>query len=205
MCGRYLIRGNLAPRVQTYLDSHPELMEASKQGTSGEVFPGMCAPILLLRGGQLKIGPSVWGLRFSSQKRTVINARAETLIEKNCFRDLFYNSGRCLVPATAFYEWTSAEESTRRKQKYLCAPQDSNTIYFAGLYDEDTKRFLIVTTAACDTLQKIHARMPLVLVQEEGLEWLRDDKKAELFLSRTDSMHWDANLADEPEHKLSDL
>jgi putative SOS response-associated peptidase YedK len=47
--------------------------------------------------------PSSWAPDPSIGQR-VINARAETLLEKPSFKQ-FVSKRRCLVPADGFYEW----------------------------------------------------------------------------------------------------
>ncbi len=57
-----------------------------------------------------------WGFPGPSGKGLVINARAETVMDKPLFR-LPFQGHRCLVPANGFYEWRDPEPE-------LEAPQD---------------------------------------------------------------------------------
>jgi putative SOS response-associated peptidase YedK len=59
----------------------------------------------------------------------MINARAETLLEKSAFRQPFLTQ-RCLVPADGLYEW---RRDGRAKQPFLIRRLDKAPIAFAGL------------------------------------------------------------------------
>ncbi|MDR3121223.1 MAG: SOS response-associated peptidase [Clostridiales bacterium] len=77
---------------------------------AGEIFPGTAVSALVgdfsCRNAEL----IYWGFPFPGKPfaRQIINARSETLLEKQMFARLTRNS-RCLVPANAFYEWSAAE------------------------------------------------------------------------------------------------
>ncbi|MHB8088906.1 MAG: SOS response-associated peptidase, partial [Anaerolineaceae bacterium] len=77
-----------------------------------------------------------WGLVPSWAKdisigNKLINARAETLIEKSSFRNAFARR-RCLIPASGFYEWRA---EGGRKQPYLFQLADKKAFTFAGLWE----------------------------------------------------------------------
>jgi putative SOS response-associated peptidase YedK len=105
----------------------------------------------------------------------MINARAETLIQKPSFKHLI-KSKRCLVPSSGFYEW---EKIDKRKVPYYIGIKNSKIFSFAGLYDNwkdrignELKTFTIITTDANNTLKPIHNRMPVILEQEFEEKWL---------------------------------
>ena len=51
-----------------------------------------------------------WGIKFPGDKSPLIfNSRMETISEKPYWRNLF-EKNRCLIPATAFYEWETIEK-----------------------------------------------------------------------------------------------
>ncbi len=107
------------------------------------------------------------------------NARAETIAEKPSFRQAI-KSGRCLIPASGFYEW---QHRKNEKIPYYIYLPDSRIFSFAGIYDHWTNKptgeiistFSIITTAANPKLAKIHnskKRMPVILKKEEEAQWL---------------------------------
>ena len=59
----------------------------------------------------------------------------------------------------------------------------------AGFYErcQDGERFVILTTAANDSMRPVHDRMPLLLEREEIEDWLFDDSLTPKFLEKTPS------------------
>jgi putative SOS response-associated peptidase YedK len=135
-----------------------------------------------------------WGLVPSwSKERTggarMINARAETLLEKPAYSRPAL-ARRCLVPADGWYEWQGSPTATDakgkpRKQPFFMAPAADEPLAFAGIYefwrDRDVHpddpqawliTFAIVTTAAEPGLDVIHDRMPLSLPAGRWDAWL---------------------------------
>ena len=105
------------------------------------------------------------------------NARGETVAEKPMFRRAF-QSRRCLIPASGFYEW-KAVPGQRSKQPFYISFRDGSPMAFAGLWEtsktaDGTKvdTCAIITTQANAVLAPIHDRMPVVLNQEDWETWL---------------------------------
>lgn len=135
-----------------------------------------------------------WGLVPSWAKDTkvgirMINARAETLLDKNAFAKAAV-ARRCLVPAAGWYEWQVSPTATTqagkpRKQPFFVRRADEDLLAFAGVYEfwrdrsvADTDpsawvaSFSIITTRAEDGLERIHDRQPSVLDRGGWDEWL---------------------------------
>ena len=55
-------------------------------------------------------------------------------------------------------------------------------MYRAGFCDwfENERRFVILTTAANDSMTKVHNRMPLILEKEQLTDWFDDRKMEEI-------------------------
>jgi len=73
------------------------------------IAPTQLAPVVTNRKGTNRMEQFRWGsvpfwARNTSIGNRMINARAETLVTKPSFNDLFKNR-RCLVLASGFYEW----------------------------------------------------------------------------------------------------
>ena len=60
-------------------------------------------PILTVGRGSA-VGVVRWGIPGNRDGRPLFNARSETVHQLPAFRDAF-QSGRCLIPASGFYEW----------------------------------------------------------------------------------------------------
>lgn len=106
-----------------------------------------------------------WGLQTSWGSKLIINARAETLLKKAFFNPLVNN--RCIIPATAYYEWRKAGKSKIKTEIKL---DKKNIFGFAGLHDN--KNFTIITCAPHDSIKHIHNRMPVILTDLSTQEWL---------------------------------
>jgi putative SOS response-associated peptidase YedK len=132
--------------------------------------------------GRRKVGRVRWGLvpPWADSPRVgarMINARAETLLDKDVFRRPLERR-RCLVPADGFYEWTARPGGG--KQAWHLRPRGGGVLAFAGLWetwrarggDERVVSATIVTTGANATVAPVHDRMPACLPAEAWGEWL---------------------------------
>ena len=106
-----------------------------------------------------------WGLQTGWGSKLIINARAETLLKKAFFNPLVNN--RCIIPATAYYEWRRAGKSKIKTEIKL---DKKNIFGFAGLHNN--KNFTIITCAPHDSIKHIHNRMPVILNDLSTQEWL---------------------------------
>lgn len=106
---------------------------------------------------------------------TIINARAETVLEKPSFRGAMRHK-RCLVPANAFYEFIGPAGG---KRPMMMSPRGKGPIAFAGLYEQwlgaegsEIETMAIITTAASAAVAVVHDRMPAILPPEHFEAWL---------------------------------
>lgn len=162
MCGRYeldAIRKDLWERYHI-VESQEDFI--AKQ----EIFPTNICPVIVP-------GPAItklkWGFTEAFAKRPLINARQETILQKPTFRESF-TSSRCIVPATAFFEW---EKSGDIKIKHRISVKGLPIFSIAGIRKSYAQpdgtmleTFSIITTDATPSFSKIHNRMPVILKQE---------------------------------------
>jgi putative SOS response-associated peptidase YedK len=147
MCGRYALHAN--PDVialQFGLDAVFEIRPHYNIAPASE--------ILVVR--ETKASLARWGLRGK-----FINLRAETV------RARFRTSGRCLVPASGFYEW---QARAGRKQPFYFLPKKDPLFGFAALWERDTCS--LITTEPNAVMRDIHDRMPLIVPKDRYGEWL---------------------------------
>lgn len=170
MCGRYALDADIDLLIERY---KAIIAEREVSGKS-EIFPTDSQPIITENGGR-RIEMAKWGFMPHYAKRPLINARGETVHEKPSFRRSFLN-GRCLVPATAFFEW---EEKDGKKIKRKISVEDVSIFSMAGLFedfiDKEGKKFrayTILTTDANSKMAKIHDRMPVIVSPEDEEKWL---------------------------------
>lgn len=164
MCGRYQIElpadvlREVCESIERNKRLQPESYEQLEIKFDGEVFPTDVVPVLTEAHGYV---PMKWGFCAPS-RRPVINARIETAHEKPLFRSAMLNR-RCLVPASAFYEW---QQLGAAKAKCRVYQPDQELIFFAGCYREENDglpgHFVILTQAAAPELVALHDRMPVI-------------------------------------------
>lgn len=104
----------------------------------------------------------------------LINARAETVMEKPSFREAFKRR-RCLVPLDGFYEWSRRGD---RKRPFYFHMRDGEPFAVAGLWEvwegegEMLETCTLLTTEANELLAPYHDRMPVILSPEDYDRWL---------------------------------
>lgn len=139
----------------------------------GDICPTNTAPIIEKSEHGLNLDVCKWGYPLLQGKKLVINTRTESVMDKPSFLNgiLYYH---ILIPASGFYEWS------RLKEKNTFFRYDAALLYMAGfcVWFEDERRFVILTTAANESMRKVHDRMPLILEKEQLADWL-DDRKME--------------------------
>jgi putative SOS response-associated peptidase YedK len=135
--------------------------------------------------GTRELFPLKWGLvpawsNDMSIGAKMNNARAETVYEKNSFRNAIRRR-RCIVPVSGFYEWRRAGKS---KQAYHIHRKDNKLLALAGIWEENgavpegpIQTFSILTTTANATMSPIHDRMPVFIEHQDVDHWL--DAKVE--------------------------
>ena len=123
-----------------------------------------------------------WGLVPSWAKditvgSRMINARAETLLEKPSFLNAFQKR-RCLIPANGFYEWQKRGRNIV-PLPYLITLKDKSPFAFAGLWDSWTppggqpiQTCTIVTCSPNELIASIHDRMPVILDPINAWLWM---------------------------------
>ncbi len=172
MCSRYYISPVIG-EVLSALTHQPVSFQ------SRDVRPSDTAPILTASDGKLGLSALEWGFPASDKKR-IINARAETAGEKKLFKRGLARH-RVVIPAAGFYEWNALKEKHRFSRK------DAPVIYLAGIADRFQGRpcFVILTTAANASVAPVHSRMPLVLEPEQLVPWISNGGATDTLLKQT--------------------
>ena len=174
MCGRFTIVPTIDFHERFGLPPGPALSPRYN------VAPGQEVPVVI-REDRNRVVPMTWGLIPSYSPdpvggRPLINARAETLMERPAFREAVQNR-RCLVPASGFYEW---KKEGRRRVPFYIRLKTAPLFAFAGLYEtrRDTHgrelgTFTIITTEPNELVAGLHDRMPAILAREREAGWIR--------------------------------
>ncbi len=113
----------------------------------------------------------------------MINARAETLLDKAAFRPAFERR-RCIIPVDGFYEWRAMPGG--KKQPYYIFATDGVPLALAGLWESFRDRTdpdaawvrscTVITTEANATMRSLHDRMPVILDSSDWTTWLDPDQ-----------------------------
>jgi putative SOS response-associated peptidase YedK len=145
--------------------------------------PLQALPVIRREGQQNRLDLLRWGLVPAwAQEDTgssLINARVESLRERPSFRHLLRHR-RCLVPASAFYEWL---KHPRGRFPFRFFLPEEPLFAMAGLWDEWYNRetgeilrsFVVITVPANALVSRIHNRMPAILPRAAEALWLDAD------------------------------
>lgn len=177
MCGRYYVDDEMYQEIELLtgkIDREQRLLGKT------DIYPSSMAPMLTASGGAWRCENQRWGFPGFSSSGVVFNARSESALEKRMFSESV-RKRRAVIPAAGFYEWN------RKKEKAVFFPVDSRVLYLAGFYREfpDSKRYVILTTEANESMRPVHDRMPLILRPAEAERWIMEDTAAEELLKLT--------------------
>jgi putative SOS response-associated peptidase YedK len=175
MCGRYALHSN--PDVialQFGIESPPDTEASYNIPPSSMVLVVKNSP-----EGKTVAGKYRWGLIPAWAKDPAIghmlaNARGESIAEKPAFRNAF-RQGRCLVPASGFYEWKT---TAGRKQPWYLRPKDAALFGLAGITelwngpDGPVRTVALITTEPNELMRPIHDRMPVIIGPGDYAAWL---------------------------------
>ena len=121
----------------------------------------------------LKLKNFFWGIRFDMEKKSplIFNSRIETIKEKSYWTKVFYNN-RCLLPATAFFEWKEIDKKKTQQRIYL---QEENFFFIASIFIKMENFYYasIITTQPNSFMKKIHNRMPVIFNRKDGINYLK--------------------------------
>ena len=146
---------------------------------SGEIYPTNTVPILVSTDQAVRVVPGYWGFPGFKGSSVMINARSETVDQRPTFADSFLWR-RCVVPTTGYFEWD------RQKRKYLFNHPERKMLFLAGLYKvaAEQVQFVILTTAANESVAEVHHRMPVILDSSELYRWNTDRQFAMTCINR---------------------
>ncbi len=144
-----------------------------------------------------------WGLiPFWAKDKKIgfkmINARIETVLEKNTFKKAV-EQRRCIVPFDGFYEW---EKTNTGKQAYRIKTKDREVFTIAGLWDTwkdpegtEIQSFTLLTQEPSESIRHIHDRMPAILQKHQEELWLSNDIPPEELINMIEPYHDDGLFA----------
>lgn len=177
MCSRYYFDDDTMNDILNIVKE----TDASLRGmrVNRDIYPTDDAAVMIKSTDGIKLTGIRWGYPGINGSGVIINARAESVLEKKMFRGGIRHR-RAVIPARYFYEWS------RNKEKNTFRRKDRDTVCMAGFYDltDGGEHFVIITTRANASMIKVHDRMPLILEKEQIKDWLSDDSAVESLLQQ---------------------
>ena len=175
MCGRYELKATARDLTRHF----QQLRLGPRDMPRSEEISPMDPVLILSRRSEGYFGSNArWGLvgQFldAEPHSPITTLRAEGLVTTPFYSKILKQK-RCLIPATAFFEWQNPVGDTRQKIR-ISHPKGA-PLMLAGVFDHHPQAgttCAILTTEANTSLQPLQPRMPLVLTQEECTFWLQE-------------------------------
>jgi len=143
-----------------------------------EFLPAEHLPVVTGEAGQLAGELVRWGLVGSFLEQAppvpVATLRGEDL-DSRPFYGRLLKEKRCLIPATAFFEWITDASGSQRRARF--SHPAGKPFLLAGVFDRHPRAgptCAILTIAANEALAAFSGRMPLILSRDEAVFWLGD-------------------------------
>ena len=178
MCGRKTLTKDVESIIQEM--GIESWRDSGSYQLSYNISPSQSSPVMIDDMGR-HVKMMKWGLipnwaTDASIGSKLINARAETLLEKPSFKNLVSNQ-RCIVLSDGYFEW---KRSNSRAIPYYVYNSKNKILPMAGLWDfwknnsgENIFSYTIITTQANSNLKDIHHRMPVILDLKQIDPWLK--------------------------------
>jgi len=156
----------------------------------GSVYPDYEAPVFRPTAAGVELTMLKWGVPLpmgpGKKPKPVTNVRNAA---SPFWRSMLATpERRCLVPATAFSEWTERPDpATGKKRLVWFGVKDAGLFCFAGIWrpTEDGERFAFLTTEPNELVGAIHPKaMPVILAPEDHGRWLGAEAGEALELQR---------------------
>lgn len=182
MCGRYYFDPERDDPLTYRLNQ--ALKEVDPDYRGGEIFPGTMIPALFPTDvKQFQLALFYWGFPVHFAKRNLINARSETVMEKQTFQEPF-ETARIVVPAHGYYEWDA------NKQRHMFVLPETELFFLAAIARkyEDRRELVLLTREALGEASAVHHRMPLCLQESEIKPWLQEFDWAMEYIKQTPSL-----------------
>ena len=169
MCGRFGLFDGIDDLAWHFNVSAEELAGYAPRWNIAPTMP------ILTVGKENTLGVVRWGIAAGRGNRALFNARSETVHRLPGFRDAFQR-GRCLIPASGFYEWR--QQAGGGNSPVWVHRADGKPIAFAGIIRDDGRSepaVAIITTEPNSLMAPVHQRMPVILEPDDWRQWLNDD------------------------------
>jgi putative SOS response-associated peptidase YedK len=175
MCGRF--DQSQTARYYASVFGWTDAVYDSEATPAWNVSPGTYRPVLHVQDGERRVDDVFWSYRARWAEGKVpvcINARLDKL--SNRYWQSLLKSGRAVVAAEGWYEWTGEKGS---KQPWHIHRKDGAPLFMLALanfgpFQENRVEagFVLVTDDAGEGMLDIHDRKPVVLDAADAALWL---------------------------------
>ncbi len=173
MCGRYEIQASPESLIALFdLESDGLRVDAEALCDRPEVRPSN-EVLVVLNQEPTRLQSAAWGyIDTWSERLRPFNARDDKLLGRSWHTA--FETRRCLIPATAFFEWRVVP-GQKRKQPVRFSMRDKAPFCFAGLWNRVQGRLscTIITTKPSTLVAPVHDRMPAILSASDRAVWMR--------------------------------
>ena len=190
MCGRFslVVPERFFSKVFVFKDL-PEMQPDYNIPPGVDIWAVRNAP----RSDKAEVARLRWGLvprwvKDPKIENRMINARSETVAEKPAFKSAFI-SRRCLIPADGFYEWKRAGKSRIPHHIFL---ENHRPFAMGGLWEcwkspdgDRLESCTILTTGPNAIMGPLHDRMPVILHENQIVDWLDPSTPTEELMRMT--------------------
>ena len=170
MCSRFELNISKLDLLKRY-----NKKQITKFNPKTEVFPGQQILTFYDDFNYMR-----WGIDVDFMKKSIINSRIEKIYTSKFFKEDF-ECRRCLIPATAFFEWNQ-----KNKDKYRLTVANQQIFSIAGIFSEyksqetSIRHVSMLTTEAKGLIAEIHTRMPIILPQSFEQTYLHGENSKEI-------------------------
>lgn len=176
MCNNYALHVAVTDLRDAFEDSIEHWIGAAalpNLAPSDDIRPTDLAPVVIQTNGGATLTRLKWGLIPRQPKRPpVINFRAEGRA---------FERGRCLIPASSFFEFTGAKTP---KTRWRFTRTDGDWFCIAGFEsgDGEDRRFTMLTCEPGPDIAPIHDRQIVVLSRDGWAKWMAGAPAADLLV-----------------------
>ena len=179
MCGRFGVTGDTSELVRrlgaALAKPSPLSYNVAPTQTISAIVATPRAEVAEMRWGLVP----AWAKDVAQFRMSTFNARIETIATAPMYRGPF-KSGRCVIPATGFFEWRKNLDGS--KTPFWIYREDTAPFVFAGLTDtwrsratgEEVRSCTIITQPPTEFMSSIHSRMPSVLDVDAARHWMEN-------------------------------
>ena len=181
MCGRFAVGNVVEADWSAWLDTAEAEWPAARWNIAPTTEVAIRRADRRLCRARWGLVPHWWSKPLALMKATTFNARSEEAAEKPFFRDAWAGrgaSGRCLIPAIGYYEWSGRKGA--KTPWFVTTRRNTPGFCFAGLWAESRiggetlLSCTILTTAAGAATAHLHPRSPVILEDSAWAHWLAE-------------------------------